>query len=153
MKPSSPAQKIAEQSHGDSPPLIYRLSGVGNTCEADGRMKTFPDKSCLLLFPLCSFIGATRAEVWLVGRRGAFTVMFRASSPRHDREREGFQFVFISQSACMAPRCSGLKKQKADASVIKTIKPAAAPSAIVRDRSNEWRKESRREFEKVATCR
>lgn len=63
-------------------------------------------------------------------------------------------FVFlISQTACMMPRCSGLKKQKADASVIKTITPAAAPSAIVRDRSNEWKKESKRDFKKVAVCR
>lgn len=50
------------------------------------------------------------------------------------------------------PRCSGLKKQKADASVIKTIKQAAAPSAIVRDQSNEWKKRSERNFGKVAMC-
>ena len=40
----------------------------------------------------------------------------------------------------MMPQCSGLKKQKADASLIKTIKLAAAPSAIVRDQGNEWKK-------------
>lgn len=45
--------------------------------------------------------------------------------------------MFISQPAHMMPWCSGLKKQKADALVIKTIKAAAAPSAVVRDRSNE----------------
>lgn len=62
-------------------------------------------------------------------------------------------FFFIPQTACMMPRCSGLKKQKADASLIKTIIPAAAPSAIVRDRSNERKKESRRDVKKVAVCR
>ncbi|KAL7400578.1 hypothetical protein ABVT39_014368 [Epinephelus coioides] len=59
----------------------------------------------------------------------------------------------MALTAYLVPRCSELKKQKADASVIKTIKPAAAPSAIVRDRSNEWKKELRRNFEKVAVCR
>ncbi len=73
-------------------------------------------------------------------------------------ERQGFflfMFIFTNMvsTAWMMPQCSGLKKQKADASVIKTIKPAAAPSAIVRDRSNEWKKESKRNFEKVAVCR
>lgn len=47
----------------------------------------------------------------------------------------------------------GLKKQKADASVIKTIKAAAAPSAMVRDQSNELKKESKRDFGEAAVCR
>lgn len=59
----------------------------------------------------------------------------------------------MASTACMMPQCFGLKKQKADASVIKTIKTAAAPSAIVRDRSNEGKKELERNFEKVAVCR
>lgn len=55
----------------------------------------------------------------------------------------------------MMPRCSGLKKQKTDACVIKTIKAAAAPSAVVRDCSNEQKKESKRDFfgYKVEVCR
>lgn len=63
--------------------------------------------------------------------------------------------MFISQPAHMMPRCSGLKKQKTDASVIKTIKAAAAPSAVVRDCSDEQKKESKRDFlgYKVEVCR
>lgn len=64
-----------------------------------------------------------------------------------------FFSTVILQTANITPQCSGLKKQKADASVIKTIKLAAAPSAIVRDRSNEWEKESKRDFEKVVQVR
>lgn len=80
------------------------------------------------------------------------------ASLQSDRERSfcfsvRVYFTNVVSTACMTPLCSGLKKQKADASVIKTIKPAAAPSAIVRDRSNEWKKEPKRNFEKVAVCR
>lgn len=46
------------------------------------------------------------------------------------------------------PPCSGLKKQKADASIIKAIKPTAAPSAIVRDRGNEWKSGRKWNFER-----
>lgn len=52
------------------------------------------------------------------------------------------------------PQFSGLKKnQEADALVMKTIKPAAAPSAVARDRSNEWKKESKRNSENAAARR
>lgn len=47
-----------------------------------------------------------------------------------------FPHVF-SQTAHMMSWCAGFKKEKADALVIKAIKPAAAPSAIVRDRRNK----------------
>lgn len=52
------------------------------------------------------------------------------------------QLLRTALTATITPRCSGLKKQKADALIIKTIKPAAAPSAIVRDQSNEWKRTS-----------
>lgn len=97
-------------------------------------MKTFPHNHVYYYFLYVLLLEQHEPRCELVGRCSAFTVMLGALSLQHDRERGGFQFVFISQRACMAPRCSGLKKQKADASVIKTIKPAAAPSAIVRDR-------------------
>lgn len=36
------SSEIPEQSHRDSPPLIYKVFSISNTCEPDGRIQTCP---------------------------------------------------------------------------------------------------------------
>lgn len=100
-------------------------------------MKKGPTKLLATSYPAHNFLSFSKSVA-------ATTITVQKK--KKEKKIWSFRSVFISQPAHMMPRCSGLKKQKTDACVIKTIKAAAVPSAVVRDCSNEQKKESKRDF-------